>query len=117
LAFARLRTRIGAVDQQLRFARALVEELTPAVSSQQSLFADAAPRLRAPALARVMRDGEKLADVEVTGLKRGPNDVRDDIAEGEMCGMSIATSGRVDLAEGDHIELYTRESVQRSLYY
>jgi translation initiation factor IF-2 len=72
-------------------------------------------RLRAPALARVMRDGEKIADVEVTGLKRGPNEVRDDIAEGEMCGMSIRTTGRVDLLEGDHIELYSREEVRRSL--
>jgi hypothetical protein len=58
---ARLRTRIGAVDQQLRFARALVEELTPAVSSQQSLFADAAPRLRPPALARVFAAADAIA--------------------------------------------------------
>lgn len=72
-------------------------------------------RLRAPALARVMRDGEKLADVEVTGLKRGPNDARDDIVEGEMCGMSLKTSSRLELQEGDHIELFTRESVQRTL--
>lgn len=72
-------------------------------------------RLRAPAMARVMRDGENIAEVEVTGLKRGPNDVRDDIAEGEMCGMSIKTASRVELLEGDHIELYTREEVQRSL--
>lgn len=72
-------------------------------------------RLRAPALARVMRGSEKLADVEVTGLKRGPNDVRDDIVEGEMCGMSIRTTGRLELQEGDHVELYSREEVQRTL--
>lgn len=72
-------------------------------------------RLHAPALARVVRDGEKIADVEVTGLKRGPNDARDDIVEGEMCGMSIKTVNRLELVEGDHIELFTRESVQRSL--
>lgn len=72
-------------------------------------------RLRAPALARVMRGDDKIADVEVTGLKRGPNDARDDIVEGEMCGMSIKTNNRVDLADGDRIELYTREEVQRSL--
>jgi hypothetical protein len=69
--------------------------------------------LRAPSLARVMRGNEKIADVEVTGLKRGPNDARDDIAEGEMCGMSVKTTSRLDLQEGDHIELYTREEVQR----
>ena len=71
-------------------------------------------KLVAPALARVMRDGEKIADVEVTGLKRGPNDAKE-IFESEMCGMSIKTSGRVEMAEGDHIELFTRETVQRSL--
>ncbi|MDB5181583.1 MAG: translation initiation factor [Candidatus Saccharibacteria bacterium] len=71
-------------------------------------------KLVAPALARVMRDGEKIADVEVTGLKRGPNDAKE-IFESEMCGMSIKTSGRVELQEGDHIELFTREMVQRSL--
>jgi translation initiation factor IF-2 len=72
-------------------------------------------RLRAPSLARVLRGDEKIADVEVTGLKRGPNDVRDDIVEGEMCGMSIKTTSRLDLQEGDRIELYTREQVQRTL--
>jgi translation initiation factor IF-2 len=72
-------------------------------------------RLHAPALARVMRGSEKLADVEITGLKRGPNDARDDIMEGEMCGMSVKTTSRLDLQEGDHIELFTRETVQRSL--
>ena len=71
-------------------------------------------RLVAPALARVSRDGEQLAEVEVTGLKRGPLDAKD-IAEGEMCGMSLKTTSRLELAEGDHIELYTREAVQRSL--
>jgi hypothetical protein len=32
-----------------------------------------------------------------------------------MCGMSIKTVSRLELAEGDRIELYTRESVKRSL--
>lgn len=76
-------------------------------------------RLRAPSLARVFRGSgaseEKLADVEVTGLKRGPNDARDDIVEGEMCGMSLQTTSRLELQEGDRIELFTRETVQRTL--
>lgn len=76
-------------------------------------------RLRAPALARVRRgsgaDEAVIADVEITGLKRGPNDARDDIMEGEMCGMSLKTTSRLELQEGDRIELYTQETVQRSL--
>ena len=67
-----------------------------------------------PALARVMRNGEKLADVEVTRLQRGPQEAKE-IFEGEMCGMSIATTAKLDLQEGDHIELFTREVITRSL--
>lgn len=71
-------------------------------------------KLIVPALARVKRDGEVLADVEVTKLQRGPADAKE-IFEGEMCGMSIATTSKVDLQEGDHIELFTREVIARTL--
>ena len=56
----RLRRRIGELEQTLRFARALVEDLAPAVVAQQALFATAPPRLRGGALARVFSPG--LAD-------------------------------------------------------
>ncbi len=56
----RLRRRIGEIEQTLRFARALVEDLAPAVVAQQALFATAPPRLRGGALARVFSPG--LAD-------------------------------------------------------
>jgi translation initiation factor IF-2 len=75
-------------------------------------------KLVAPALARVIRgsgsEETKLADVEVTGLKRGPQEAKE-VFEGEMCGLSFRTTSRVDLAEGDRIELFTRESVKRTL--
>lgn len=71
-------------------------------------------KLKVPALARVMRGDEQLAEVEVTNLKRGPQDAKE-ILEGEMCGMSIATKSKLDLAEGDRIELFTRELKARSL--
>ncbi len=71
-------------------------------------------KLIAPALARVYRDGEKLADVEVTGLKRGPTDTKE-VLEGEMCGIQLATLTKLDLQEGDRIEVYTRQEVARTL--
>jgi translation initiation factor IF-2 len=71
-------------------------------------------KLVVPALARVVRDGETIADVEVTKLQRGPQDAKE-IFEGDMCGMSIATTSKVDLHEGDHIELFTREVIARNL--
>lgn len=68
----------------------------------------------APALARVMRDGELVVEVEVTKLQRGPQEAKE-IFEGEMCGMSLATTSKLDLQIGDHVELFTREVVARSL--
>ncbi|MBC7581320.1 translation initiation factor IF-2 [Aeromicrobium sp.] len=71
-------------------------------------------KLVAPALARVIRDKQKLADVEITALRRGPQETKE-VFEGEMCGMSFASTSKVDLVEGDHIELYTRETIERHL--
>lgn len=71
-------------------------------------------KLITPALARVFRDNELLMDVEVTGLKRGPAEAKE-VFEGEMCGISLATPSRLELADGDRIEVYTREAVKRSL--
>jgi translation initiation factor IF-2 len=71
-------------------------------------------KLVAPALARVTRGNEELGEVEVTGLKRGPAETKE-VFEGEMCGLSFSTAKRIDLQEGDHIDLFTREAKQRSL--
>lgn len=71
-------------------------------------------KLTSPSLARVKRDGEVLAEVEVTNLKRGPQDAKE-VFEGEMCGLSLKTESKLDLQEGDHIEVFSREVVARSL--
>ncbi len=72
-------------------------------------------KLEAPSLARITRGDEIIAaEVEVTGLKRGPQDVKE-VLEGDMCGMSLKTDVRLELQEGDRIELFKRETVARSL--
>ena len=71
-------------------------------------------KLTAPALARVKRDKEVIAEVEITGLKRGPADAKE-VFEGEMCGISLATTKKLDLLEGDHIEVFSRKAVKRAL--
>lgn len=71
-------------------------------------------KLIAPALATVTRDGEKIADVEITGLKRGPQEAKE-VFEGDMCGVSFKSQSRVDLQENDRIEFYTQETVERTL--
>lgn len=71
-------------------------------------------KLIAPSLARIVRDKEVLAEVEITQLKRGPQDAKE-VFESEMCGVSLATTARLDLQEGDVLEAFTRETVQRHL--
>lgn len=71
-------------------------------------------KLTYPALARITRGNEELAEAEVTGLKRGPSEAKE-VVEGEMCGMSLKTEKKIELQEGDHIDVFTRETVQRKL--
>lgn len=69
----------------------------------------------APALVKISRDNEILAaEVEVTGLKRGPTETKE-VLEGEMCGVSLRLSSKLEVQEGDRLEFFTRTSVARSL--
>ncbi len=71
-------------------------------------------KLVVPSFARVMREGKQLAEVEVINLKRGPQDTKE-VLEGEMCGISLRTTTKLTLQEGDHLEVFSRETVARSL--
>jgi translation initiation factor IF-2 len=72
-------------------------------------------RLSIPALARLRRGKELIADeLEITNLKRGPQDVKE-VLEGEMCGLSFKTNKRVDIEENDRIEFFTRSTKVRTL--
>lgn len=68
-----------------------------------------------PAFANIYRDDTQLAkDLVVTNLKHGPTDTKL-VSQGEMCGISIETTARLDIQEGDRIELYTSETHERTL--
>ncbi len=71
-------------------------------------------KLTAPALCKVYRGDDLLMEAEITNLKRGPADAKE-IIEGEMCGLGLATPSRLDLQEGDRIEVFSRETVVRKL--
>jgi translation initiation factor IF-2 len=71
-------------------------------------------RLVAPSLAKLIRDDAVIEEVEVTNLKRGPQDVKE-VLEGEMCGVNIKTPARLEVQEGDRLEFFKRESIVRSL--
>jgi translation initiation factor IF-2 len=71
-------------------------------------------KLQLPSLARIIRGDETLAEVEVTNLKRGTVNAKE-ILEGELCGISLKMLKKIDLIEGDKLELFSRSSVARQL--
>ncbi len=71
-------------------------------------------KLRVPTNARIVRDGEVIAQAELTNLKKGPQDVKEAV-EGELCGLSLTTEGKLEILEGDQVELFTTEMVERKL--
>jgi translation initiation factor IF-2 len=73
-------------------------------------------KLTAPALARVLRgkESETIAEAELVNLKRGPQDARE-VVEGELCGLDLKTSSRVEVQENDSIQIFTRATVARHL--
>jgi translation initiation factor IF-2 len=71
-------------------------------------------KLEMPAQARILRGKELLGEAVVTNLKRGPQDTKE-VVEGELCGISLQTTKRIVVEEGDHIELYRTQTVARTL--
>ena len=68
----------------------------------------------ADVLARVKRGGEQSAEVEVSKVQRQQQEAKE-VFEGEMCGLSLKTTKKLIVEEGDTIEFFTRELVKRTL--
>lgn len=72
-------------------------------------------KLTLPALARLLREKEVIADeLEVINLKKGPQEVKE-VPQGEMCGLSFRSIKRVEVQEGDRIQLFSRQTRTRTL--
>ena len=71
-------------------------------------------KLEVPAQVRVLRKKEQIGTAVLKGLKRGPNDATD-LVEGEVGGLSLETTSKIDLQIGDKLEFYTVETKQRTL--
>lgn len=65
-------------------------------------------------LAKVFRDKQQILEAEVVAVQRGEANAKE-VFEGEMCGLRLSTNKKLQLLEGDTIELFTREEVERSL--
>ena len=99
-------TEIGQLEIQGVF-RTLKDEV---IAGGKVLTGKIAPGL----LARVMRKDEQLAEVEVTKVQRQQQEAKE-VFEGEMCGLSLKTTKKINLEEGDRIELFKRELVKKTL--
>lgn len=64
--------------------------------------------------ARVFRAKEQIAEVEVERVQREQQEVKE-IFAGEMCGLGLKTTSKLQLQEGDRLELFTRELRKRTL--
>lgn len=71
-------------------------------------------KITANLLVRIMRDKQQLAEATVTTVQRDKQEAKE-VFEGEMCGLRLKTTGRVNVEEGDKLEFFTRELVKRSL--
>lgn len=71
-------------------------------------------KLTTPALVRIYRGKDQIGEARLKGLKRGPNDATD-LVEGEMGGLDLETTTRIELALGDKLEFYRVETKDRKL--
>lgn len=65
-------------------------------------------------LARVVRDKQFIAEVEVTSVQKEKMDV-DSLVAGETGGLALKTTSKVDLQIGDRLKFFTRETKKRTL--
>jgi translation initiation factor IF-2 len=64
--------------------------------------------------ARVMRDKELVGEVLVERVQRQQQEAKE-VFEGEMCGLSLKLIKKLVIEEGDRLEFYKREEIQRTL--
>jgi len=71
-------------------------------------------KVTASLIARLKHGDEQLAEVEVTGVQRQQVEAKE-VFEGEMCGLSLKTTKKIQVEVGDKLEFFTRELVKRTL--
>lgn len=65
-------------------------------------------------LARLVRDKERVAEVEVMKVQRQQQEAKE-VFEGEQCGLELKTTGKLLVQENDRLEFFTRELKKRTL--
>ena len=65
-------------------------------------------------LVRIKRDNDVVSEAEIEKVQRQQQEAKEVFA-GEMCGISLKTSKKIHIEEGDKLEFFTRELVKRTL--
>ncbi len=65
-------------------------------------------KVEAGLLVRIKRDKKQLADAEVVSVRKHESEVKDAV-EGEMCGLELKTTHKVQLEIDDQLEFFKRE--------
>lgn len=71
-------------------------------------------KVTAGSLVRATRGDEVVTEMELTKVQKQQQEVKE-AYEGDMCGLSLKTTKKVLLEEGDKLEFFTRELVKRTL--
>jgi translation initiation factor IF-2 len=64
--------------------------------------------------AKAYRGDEEIAEVEISSVQEGKQEVSEVLA-GSMCGLRLKTDGKVKIEEGDRLEIYKREVIEKTL--
>lgn len=71
-------------------------------------------KVAAGLLVRATRGDEVVAEMELAKVQKQQQEVKE-AYEGDMCGLSLKTTKKIQLEEGDKLEFFTRELVKRTL--
>lgn len=71
-------------------------------------------KVTAGLLVRATRGAEVVAEMELEKVQRQQQEVKE-VFEGDMCGLSLKTTKKIQLEEGDKLEFFTRALVKRTL--
>jgi translation initiation factor IF-2 len=69
-----------------------------------------------PGLLVKIKQDNKTIETEIDNLQREKQDAKE-VFEGEMCGLSLKTTKKIKINEGDKLEFFTREIKKRTLNY
>ena len=85
-------------------------EKTSIIAGGEVLKGDVRPEYRV----RIVRNKQFLGEAEVTSVQKEKMDVKE-LVSGETGGLALKTTSKIDLAIGDRLKFFTRETRKRSL--